>query len=174
LILNDSATTTLNYDYVDIELPNIYEGELTVNRGERSKYFTIRYGIHVDGEGEEGGTVITLKYKGCKTVDDVIAVDANYKTTDIVDGVWSEGLGDLEDGTCMFNYCSELESFTSDLSSLARGNSMFSYCINLASFTSDLPNLTNGNNMFQDCYKLETFSSDLSSLENGRSMFYYC
>jgi hypothetical protein len=47
LILNDSATTTLDYDYVRISLPNIHDGEFTINRGTRSKYFNVRYGISV-------------------------------------------------------------------------------------------------------------------------------
>jgi hypothetical protein len=47
LILNDSATTTIDYDYVRISLPNISEGDLTINRGTRSKYFNVRYGISV-------------------------------------------------------------------------------------------------------------------------------
>ena len=47
LILNDSASTTLDYDYVRISLPNIHEGDLTINRGTRSKYFNVRYGISV-------------------------------------------------------------------------------------------------------------------------------
>jgi hypothetical protein len=178
LILNDSATTTLDYDYVRISLPNISEGDLTINRGTRSKYFNVRYGITVEGDGEEGGTVITLKYKGCKTVADVKAVDANYKTTDIVDGVWSEGLGDLEDASIggydgMFANCTNLTTFTSDLSSLTNGNMMF-YGSRLASFSSDLPSLTNGSYMFNSCSNLTTFDSDLPSLTNGNHMFSYC
>ena len=176
LILNDTATTTINYDYIDIYLPNIYEEELTVNRGERSKYFNVRYNIHVDGEGEgeEGGTVITFKYKGCKTVDDVKAVEPNYKTVDIIDGVWSEGLGDLTNGDHMFQNCTNLTSFTSDLSSLTNGQYMFSYCSQLASFSPDLPNLTHGEYMFQNCTNLTTFTSDLSSLTHPGSMFSGC
>lgn len=37
------------------------------------------------------------KYKGCKTLDDIMAVDADYRTTDIVGGTWTELLCDLED-----------------------------------------------------------------------------
>ena len=101
---------------------------------------------------EEGGNVIvTLKYKNCKTVDDVKAVDPDYKTTDIVDGIWSEGLGDLEDGEDMFRGCTNLTSFSSDLSGLTYGYSMFLNCSNLTSFSSDLPNLKDGNFMFDGC-----------------------
>ena len=46
LILNESATTTFPYDYVDISLPSIQEGTLTVNRGERCKYLNIKFYNH--------------------------------------------------------------------------------------------------------------------------------
>ena len=181
LILNDSATTTINYDFVDVTFDSIEEGTLTINRGPRSKYFTVRYGISVEGDGEQGGTVITFKYKGCKTVDDIKAVDADYKNTDIVDGVWSEGLGDLENSQNMFYHCYNLIAFSSDLSSLTNGQNMFGGCTNLTTFTSDLSSLTNGQNMFQFCENLTSFSSDssgspvnLSSLTNGQNMFYGC
>ena len=121
------------------------------------------------------------KYKGCKTVNDVKAVDPNYLTTDIVDGVWSERLDDLTNGKSMFSNCHNLISFTSDssgspvnLSSLTNGSEMFFNCSNLTSFTSDLLSLTDGTRMFRGCSKLTSFSSDLSSLTNGEYMFTYC
>ena len=42
LILNESATTTFPYDYVDIFLPSIQEGTLTIKRGERCKYLNVK------------------------------------------------------------------------------------------------------------------------------------
>lgn len=199
LIVNDSKTTTINYDYVNIELP-FAEDAMTINRGPRNKYLIIKFN---NEEVEEGGSVIvTLKYKGCETVDDVKAVDPDYLTNDIIDGVWSEGLGDLEqggngkynggmfygtnlttfssdlpnltDGGSMFNNCSNLTSFNSDLSSLTNGAQMFKYCSNLTSFSSDLSSLTDGGSMFYKCSKLTSFSSDLSSLINGMNMFNGC
>ena len=167
LTVNDSKTTVINYDYFDIELP-FTEGEIAITRGERSKYFNVRYSVSKDDN-----VIITLKYKGCKTVDDVKAVDPNYLTTDIVDGVWSEGLGDLENSSYMFQDCSKLTSFSSDLSSLTNGSNMF-YTTNLSEFASDLPSLTNGSAMFNNCYQLTSFSSNLSSLENGSNMFQAC
>jgi hypothetical protein len=130
LTINESKTTTIDYDYFDIELP-FTEGEMTINRGPRSKYFNVRYGIVVEEDGEEGGTVIPLKYLGCKTVDDVIERDANYLTTDIVDGVWTQNLADLEDGVSMFLNCQSLTSFSPELSSLTDGGNMFYNCPNL-------------------------------------------
>lgn len=171
LTTNSSKSTTIDYDYVNIELP-FAEDAMTINRGPRNRYLFIKFN---DKEVEEGGSVIvTLKYKGCKTVDDVKAVDADYLTNDIIDGAWSEGLGDLEYGSDMFLYCSELESFTSDLSSLTNGEWMFSDCYNLTTFFSDLSSLTNGYKMFGYCHNLATFNSDLSSLTNGYDMFTYC
>ena len=167
LTVNESKSTVINYDYFDIELP-FTEGEIAITRGERSKYFNVRYNPINDDN-----VVITLKYKGCKTVDDVKAVDANYLTNDIVDGVWKEGLGDLEDGESMFEYYSNLASFSSDLSSLTYGYSMFYECENLETFNSDLSNLTNGSFMFYGT-KLASFSSDLSKLTNGSWMFLGC
>ena len=171
LIVNESKTTTINYDYVNIELP-FAEDAMTINRGPRNKYLIIKFN---NEEVEEGGNVIvTLRYKGCKTVDDVKAVDPNYLTNDIVDGVWSEGLGDLEDSSYMFVNCSTLTSFSSDLSSLAEGESMFEECTTLTSFSSDLPSLTSGWNMFYNCTNLISFTSELLSLTNGSNMFRYC
>ena len=167
LTVNESISTVINYDYFDIELP-FTEGEIAITRGERSKYFNVRYNSINDDN-----VVITLKYRGCETVDDVKAVDPDYLTNDIVDGVWSEGLGDLTNGGSMFMYCS-LESFNSDLSSLTNGELMFSDCCSLTSFNADLSSLTNGSYMFYCCENLTSFTYDLSSLTNGDHMFWYC
>ena len=51
---------------------------------------------------------------------------------------------------------------------------MFPYCTNLNSFSSDLSSLTNGYMMFYNCKNLKTFNSDLSSLTHGYMMFYEC
>ena len=51
---------------------------------------------------------------------------------------------------------------------------MFSFCTNLESFSSDLSSLTNGEWMFLGCSKLTSFDSDLSSLTNGHNMFSGC
>jgi len=48
----------------------------------------IKGDIPTDDDLEE----INFKYMGCKTVDDIKAVDPNYLTNDIIDGVWSEPL----------------------------------------------------------------------------------
>ena len=168
LTVNDTKSTTINYDYVDIELP-FAENAMVFNRGPRSKYFNVRYSPINDDN-----VIITLKYKGCKTVSNIEAVDPDYLTNDIVDGVWSEGLGDLTNGSWMFEYCSNLTSFSSDLSSLTNGNGMFQYCSNLTSFSSDLSSLSGGSWMFSSCTNLTSFSSDISNLWNGYQMFIGC
>ena len=135
LTVNDSKSTIINYDYVDIEVP-FAENAMVFNRGPRSKYFNVRYNPINDDN-----VVITLKYKGCKTVNEVRALNPYYLTADIVDGAWSEGLGDLTDGSSMFYGCDNLNSFSSDLSSLTNGYCMFYNCHHLNSFTSELPSL---------------------------------
>ena len=141
---------------------------------------------------------VQYKYKGCKNVNGIKAVDANYLENDIVDGKWTELLSDLTEGVNMFRENENITSFTSDLSSLTSGRLMFSKCSNLATFTSDLSSLTNGDGMFDSCSnitsfkysdlsslttsgsmfircdKLSTFNSDLSSLTNGHGMFCFC
>ena len=175
LTVNNSKSTVINYDYFDIELP-FTEGEISINRGERSKYFNVRYNPINDDN-----VIATIKYKGCKTLKDVKAVDPDYMTNDIVDGVWSEGLGDLEQGNengwyvlGMFASCPELVSFSSDLSSLMFGESMFDSCDNLTSFNANLPSLIDGYLMFYGCSNLVSFSSDLHNLMNGEHMFVDC
>ena len=51
----------------------------------------------------------------------------------------------------MFYGCTNLTSFSSDLSSLVGGDYMFNNCTNLTSFSSDLSSLTSGGNMFSKC-----------------------
>ena len=158
LIANSSGSTTFPYDYVEINLPSIAEGAMTFNQGERCKYLIV-----------DGVDLSVFKYKGCKTVDDVKSVDSDYQNSDIVNGVWDERLDDLTNGDSMFYSCSNLTSFSSDLSSLTDGRFMF-YGSGLESFSSDLSSLTNGRQMFE-CSKLTSFSSDLSSIEYGAYMF---
>ena len=200
LINNTSKTSTINYDFVDIHLENIGEGDITFNLGERCKNFTVTYGSSFAEE--------VFKYKGCKNVGDIIAVDPDYLTNDIIDGVWTQSLADLTEGwylnpadetyyfffegaattlltfnsdlssltigQYMFMGCSNLHTFISDLSSLTIGHGMFMHCSNLPTFDSNLSSLTNGYQMFYNCTNLTSFTSDLSSLTNGYQMFYNC
>ena len=80
----------------------------------------------------------------------------------------------INDGSSMFKGCSNLTTFTSDLSSLTNGSNMFNQSRNLTTFTSDLSSLRDGSGMFNNCSKLTKFTSDLSSLTNGSNMFISC
>ena len=51
LTVNSSGSTTINYDYVNIELP-FAEDVMTINRGPRNKYLYIKFN---DKEVEEEG-----------------------------------------------------------------------------------------------------------------------
>lgn len=133
------------------------------------------------GSGNSGDTVVLgTKYLGCKNGGDVVAIDPNYLTNDIIDGVWTQSLAGLEYGfisDCndgLFNGSNTLTVFKSDLSSLTGGYSMFNGATNLTTFDADLSSLTGGYSMFTDCRNLTTFTSDLSSLEDGFGMFYNC
>jgi hypothetical protein len=115
-----------------------------------------------------------IKYDTYTTLADIKAVDPDYLTNDIINGIWSEPLPSLEDGDCMFKNCSQLTSFNADLSSLTDGSAMFSSCSELTSFNSDLSSLTTGDEMFYSCDELKSFDSNLSSLVNGYRMFASC
>ena len=170
LTVSGSATTTMNYSHIEADFSSIVEGTLTVD-APNAVVKEFRWSVVESGDDN---VIVTIKYKGCKTVADVKAVDPDYKANDIVDGVWTEGLADLTNGNSMFNYCLNLLSFSSDLSSLTDGNAMFYVCSYLTTFTSDLSSLTNGYFMFRACTALTSFSSDLSSLMSGENMFDGC
>ena len=180
MTVSGNTSITLPYEHIEADFSSILQGDLTVN-APNAEYKNFIWAV-VAGEG--GVVEINFKYKGCKTVSEVKAVDANYLTTDIVDGAWTESLADLEDGSDMFSwmgdYCqvnphvATFTSFNADLSSLTKGERMFNGCTNLANFTSDLSSLENGYMMFNGCDNLTTFNSDLSSLTSGENMFNGC
>lgn len=182
LISNDAKTTTIPYDYFNSEFENVRENSVKFNLGERCKYFTLK---------------MMPKYKGCKTLSDVKNIDENYLENDIVDGVWSKELEDLEDGNKMFfeniniisfklklnslingnqmfQHCSNLITFESGLNSLKSGHAMFWGCKSLSSFTTNMKLMWLGNHMFRDCINLVTFKSEMDSLSNANSMFMGC
>jgi hypothetical protein len=80
----------------------------------------------------------------------------------------------LTDGYGMFMGCTNLRTFSSDLSNLLDGTDMFKYCTNLTSFSVDLPKLTDGDHMFLSCYNLKSFTSELPRLTRAWSMFSKC
>lgn len=166
MTVNSPTTIELPYKHIEVKFTSIDEGTLTVIAPNAI------FEKYIWKNSTTGGTV-TFKYMGCTTVNDVIVIEPNYKTVDIVDGAWTERLDDLGDGYTMFESCTNLTSFTSNLSSLTNGEAMFYNCYNLTQFDVDLPKLENGDNMFY-LSKLSEFHSDLSSLTNGERMFFYC
>ena len=172
LIANSSKTTIFPYEYVNISLPSIAEGEMTYNH-DQCAYFVLN-GEVIKGDIPTNDDLegITKKYAGCKTVADIKAVDPEYLTNDIIYGVWKQSLADLEQGGNgeynggMFYGCRNLTTFNCDLSSLTNGKWMFYMCTNLTTFNCDLPSLTDGWSMFYDS-NLTSFSSDLPKLTNG-------
>ena len=196
LAVSDNTTIYLPYTHIEAEFSAIDKGQLQIHAPNATTKK-----VSWKDSGVEDIAEVQFKYKGCKTVDDVKAVDPDYKTNDIVDGTWSEPLWDLVEGGNGFDdvgmfyhtelasfssdlpslmngyqmFCdTKLTSFNSDLPSLTNGYGMFSFCDKLTSFNSDLPSLMNGEFMFSCCNNLETFSSDLSSLTNGDGMFTSC
>ena len=96
-----------------------------------------------------------------------------YRCTDLTTFT-SDLSSSLTNGYRMFCFCSNLENFIFDLSSLTYGAEMFTGCSNLTKFTSDLSSLKIGSWMFRGCSNLTKFTSILSSLINGENMFYDC
>ena len=117
----------LPYEHIEVEFSAIDKGRLQIHAPN-----AITKKVIWKDSGKEDIPEAQFKYKGCTTVNNVKTVDANYQTTDIVDGVWSEPLWDLEDS----NPTDEWDG------------GMFHNCSNLTAFSSDLPSLTNGDNMF--------------------------
>ena len=172
-LTTDSQTLIyLPYEHIEAEFSEIDKGQLQIH----APNATTKKASWKDSEKEDIPEA-QFKYKGCKTVEDVKTVDADYKS---IDGTWSEPLWDLEQGGNgswdggMFYEAGNLTSFTSDLPNLTNGYGMFFRCYNLASFTSEIPSLTDGTYMFDFCPNLTSFTSDLSSLVNGEYMFYHC
>ena len=181
-MINDGNTViTMPYEHIEIELPNIDKGTLQIHAPKA----TTKKVSWKNGSMEDIVDV-DYKYKGCKTVDDVLAIGKDYfynTFADIAsDGSWTEFLSDLENGntnsqitnTGLFYDCATLTSFNSDLSSLTNGRFMFSHTKTLKSFDADLSSLTDGARMFYYCSALTTFISDLSNLTEGDGMFSRC
>ena len=180
MTVSGKTSITLNYEHIEADFSSIEEGMLTITAPNATITKYIWANSSSSDTGNSGDTIVTLKYKGCTTIAEVKAVDPDYKTNDIVDGVWVEGLSDLEQGGVggrnggMFVNCSNLTSFTSDLSSMTDGFGMFYGCSNLTSFSADLSNMTSGSGMFYNCFSLTSFSSALPNLTDGNQMFYQC
>ena len=173
----NSVTVTLPYEHIEIDLSSADSETLTIHAPKASTK-TVTW----DGVTTVEIPELNYKYKGCKTISDITAIEPNYKTVDVVNGAWTEILSDLEDATDMFfdHYDSSIDdsvgspnliSFSGDLSSVITGDWMFYNCNNFTTFNSDLSSMTSGYAMFWSDEKLTNFSSILSSLTNGAAMF---
>ena len=94
-LTTDSQTTIyLPYTHIEVEFSEIDKGQVQIY----APNATIKKASWKNS-GVEDIAEVQFKYMGCKTVDNVTTVDANYTTTDIVDGAWTEPLWDLTNGT---------------------------------------------------------------------------
>ena len=124
--------------------------------------------VYVNGSSSTSQYTLP-KYAGCTTVNEIQTKDSNYTTNDIINGVWTEHLPDLINGSRLFEFVG-LDSFTGDLSKLTNGERMF-YHSYASSFTSNLPSLTNGGQMFQG-NRIEELTLDMPNLNIADDMFH--
>ena len=157
-INSDTRNTQLKNDELDIWNTEI---SLSDNGHIEVKPFEHTYEEMTDEQKE-----LLLNNAAQVINNEVLDTDGNHLMYWQTDG--------LTDGTGMFQYCTNLTTFSSDLSSLTNGYEMFVGCFQLTSFSSDLPSLTDGDFMFMYCENLESFSSDFPSLTSGNYMFYNC
>ena len=180
MTVDNPTAITLDYNRIEADFSSIEEGMLTITAPNATDVKYTWANSSSSDTGNSGDTVVLgTKYLGCKTIGDVKAVDANYKTVDIVDGSWTQSLANLEEGgndddLGLFYLNRNIVTFKSDLSSLTSGYIMFYNCENLTTFDADLSSLTNGDAMFCHCSSLTTFTSSLDSLTNGDGMFLNC
>ena len=199
LIANDSKSTTFDYDCVNITLDNIFESDLTVNKGARCKYLTIKWGKSVEGEEialirfEDIDEDTTALLRSATKVIDNTLYDENdnvigtFDTSKLATGnnIIEFGVEDTTDGKdpdgLWLNIdfsASELKGypltvFESNLSNLTNGSAMF-YACPLTSWDVELPNLIYGEEMFSLCQLLTSWDVELPNLTHGDGMFFLC
>lgn len=192
LTVSGSATTTMNYNYIEADFASISEGKLTVNAPNATvKKFS--WAVSTAGDGTFDFVIINFNTTDAETINTVrtakrVVDNKLYDADGGLIGTWNtsklevSGIFLLETKTeglfCNLDNKDErgliLSEFNSDLSSLRNGSAMFTYCSNLTSFTSNLPSLTDGTGMFKKCTNLTSFYSELPSLTNGFEMFSCC
>lgn len=133
------------------------------------------------------------KYAECKTVDDILAVNPDYKNDLTSEGWWVYPLPNLEIGKNLFSnnkaitkFCVDLPSLT-DADGLFRGSGLtehenkfqsltalwasFMGAKNFVKFSADISHVTNCGYAFNECPSLEIFESDLTKLSTAHLMF---
>ena len=189
LTVSGNTTVNLPYTHIEANFSSIDEGTLTVN-APNATVKKFKWGVVSNsGEGTFDYVIIDFNTTDQSTIDTVrsayrVVDKTMYAGDGSVIGTWDTsklevgGIVDEEtgygDGDGLFYDCSNLTTFTSDLSSLTNGDWMFCDCRSLTTFTSDLSSLTNGSSMLYYCENLESFTSNLSSLTNGDWMFGDC
>lgn len=164
LTVNDSKTTTIDYEYVDISLPCIGEGDLTIIRGSRSKYFNVKWGTTIEPE--------TPKVE--------LQPDAIWKPTSITssNSYKLENVSEVQHYYMVkngLNYEIDLSGVTSiDANVIPASVKKWNHdlpALNNITNVAIQPNLTNhqvDTKVFSD---LESFDGNLSSLENASGLF---
>lgn len=200
LTVNESATTTINYDYFDVEFSSIKEGDLTINRGPRSKYFNVKWGnalgeeialIRFEDMDEDTKTLLRSATKVVDNTlynenDDVIGTfdtrrlatgsnmlityEINYETGELLNPDISNTTDGKTADSLFGNNSTSLSVFDSDLSSLTDGMAMFNGSP-MISFNSNLNSLINGDMMFYGTENLTTFNVNMPSLTSALGMF---
>lgn len=96
MTVSDKTSITLNYEHIEADFSSIEEGMLTITAPNATTTKYIWANSSSSDTGNSGDTIVLgTKYLGCKSVAEVKAIDPDYLTNDIIDGVWSQSLVDL-------------------------------------------------------------------------------
>lgn len=191
LAVSDFTSTTMDYEYIDVDFASIPEHKLTVNtpnaKTKKIKWLNL---TRFEDMKEKIRAMFRSAYKviGNKLYDkdsqligefNVSSISTGTNVIDIETGETSDGKAqdalylnlNTDTGESKGYIISE---FTSDLSNLTYGYQMFWGCSDLVTFNTDLSSLGNGSSMFYNCSSLSSFNSNLSRLDDGGDMFYAC
>lgn len=184
LTLNSSKKTTINYDYTEISLPCISEGDLTITRGSRSKYFKVKWGTTVETEPDIPQVELqpdaiwkptSITSSNVSKLNNVSEVQSYYMVKNGLNyGVDLSGVTAIDakiipSSVKIWN-CNlpALTEITNDEDQNAYGKHIYPKLFtNLESFTGDLSSLSVAAALFMDNNNLTHFSGDLSGLRCG-------
>lgn len=163
------ATVNIPYDYFEASLPLIPPGSLTFNSPTNNIEISYFNGIKLGS-----------KYIDCTGKPQITAIEPDYITVDIVNGIWNQSLKNVTGFSTsvtakgLFQNCTTIKIFVSDLNKVASALRMFMGCSSLIAFSADLGSLERSNSMFSGCKNLTTFISNISSLQYATNMFGNC
>ncbi len=112
------------------------------------------------------------KYAHCKSMQDLLSVNSDYKTDVTSDGVWVYPLPEMVRADMFMQKNTKLEVFEQDLPNLTVGDAWFTYS-GLKRFKGDISKVYSASSMFAGT-KLkypEDFEANISSLSWGDNMF---